>query len=158
METFRAKVSVLGRDRVSSPFGFLMYCLLTEMDAPYRGAAQSLSAGFEAVSCRVFDFVSYSLACALYGIMEVMVGSLRGLGYSIMPMLVSLIGVCFFRLVWIFTVFQLPEFHTVQTVYWSYPISWTLTFFAHLTCFIWAVRCLKRHSPPNLLSNKTPPE
>ena len=95
---------------------------------------------------------------ALYGIMEVMVGSLRGLGYSIMPMLVSLIGVCFFRLVWIFTVFQLPEFHTVQTVYWSYPISWTLTFFAHLTCFIWAVRCLKRHSPPNLLSNKTPPE
>ena len=88
---------------------------------------------------------------ALYGIMEVMVGSLRGLGYSIMPMLVSLVGVCLFRLVWIFKIFQLPAFHTIQTVYWSYPLSWTLTFFAHLICFIWAIGRLRRNTPSSSL-------
>ena len=54
---------------------------------------------------------------ALCGMMDVMVGSLRGLGYSVMPMLVSLMGACVFRLVWIATVFQRPAFHTIQTIY-----------------------------------------
>lgn len=40
---------------------------------------------------------------ALCGMMDVMVGSLRGLGYSVMPMIVSLIGACGLRLLWIFT-------------------------------------------------------
>ena len=42
---------------------------------------------------------------ALCGIMDVMVGSLRGLGYSVMPTIVSLIGACGLRLLWIFTFF-----------------------------------------------------
>ena len=75
---------------------------------------------------------------------DVMVGSLRGLGYSVMPMLVSLIGACGLRLIWIATVFQIPEFHTIQTVYWSYPVSWSITFLAHLACFFWAMGRLKR--------------
>lgn len=82
---------------------------------------------------------------ALCGMMDVMVGSLRGLGYSVMPMLVSLMGACVFRLVWIATVFQRPAFHTIQTVYWSYPISWTITFLTHLACYIWAMHRLKQH-------------
>lgn len=82
---------------------------------------------------------------ALCGMMDVMVGSLRGLGYSVMPMLVSLMGACVFRLVWIATVFQRPAFHTIQTIYWSYPISWTITFLTHLACYIWAMHRLKQH-------------
>jgi len=81
----------------------------------------------------------------LCGMMDVMVGSLRGIGYSVMPMLVSLVGACCFRLVWIATIFQVPAFHTVETVYWSYPVSWTLTFLAHLFCYLWAMRRLRRH-------------
>ena len=45
----------------------------------------------------------------LCGFMDTIVGSLRGIGYSIIPMIVSLIGVCATRLVWIATVFQIPE-------------------------------------------------
>ena len=60
---------------------------------------------------------------ALCGMMDVMVGGLRGIGYSIMPMLVSLVGACGLRLLWIATIFQLPQFHTIQTINWSYPIS-----------------------------------
>ncbi|MGN0154090.1 MAG: MATE family efflux transporter [Lachnospiraceae bacterium] len=72
---------------------------------------------------------------ALCGIMDVMVGVLRGLGYSVMPMIVSLIGACGLRLVWIFTIFQIPEFHTMKMLYLSYPITWIITFSVHVICF-----------------------
>ena len=71
------------------------------------------------------------------GLMDVMVGSIRGLGYAVMPMIVSLMGACAFRVVWIFTVFRI--FHTQFSLYISYPISWTITFAVHLICFL-AVR------------------
>lgn len=76
------------------------------------------------------------LTYALCGMMDVMVGVLRGLGYSIVPMIVSLIGACAFRLVWIATVFQIDKYHEIETIYISYPISWGITFVAHLTSFI----------------------
>ena len=63
---------------------------------------------------------------ALCGITDVMVGSLRGIGYSIMPMCVSLVGACGLRLIWLATVFQIPQFHTIQIVYLSYPITWEI--------------------------------
>lgn len=75
---------------------------------------------------------------ALCGIMDVLVGVLRGIGYSVMPMIVSLIGACGLRLVWIATVFQIPQFHTPKVIYTSYPITWTITFSVHLICFLWA--------------------
>ena len=89
-----------------------------------------------------------AIVCAPYafcGMMDVMVGSLRGLGYSVMPMLVSLMGVCVFRLIWIATIFQQPAFHSIQTVYWSYPVTWIVTFLTHLICYLWAMRRLKQH-------------
>lgn len=71
----------------------------------------------------------------LCGMMDVMVGVLRGIGYSIMPMIVSLCGACGLRLIWIATVFQIPEYHVVETVYLSYPISWFITFGVHVLCY-----------------------
>jgi len=78
------------------------------------------------------------------GAMDVMVGSLRGLGYSVMPMIVSLVGVCALRLVWIFTVFQQEAFHTIEMLYITYPISWAITVAAHTVCFLIVRRKLKR--------------
>lgn len=75
---------------------------------------------------------------ALCGMMDVMVGGLRGIGYSVMPMFVSLVGACGFRLVWLATIFKIPKFHTISVVYWSYPISWILTLLVHVFCFLWA--------------------
>lgn len=59
------------------------------------------------------------------GFMGVMTGVLRGYGYSILPTSITLVGVCGFRLVWIFTVFA--RFHDLRLLYSCYPISWTLT-------------------------------
>ncbi len=72
----------------------------------------------------------------LCGMMDVMVGALRGVGHSTLPMIVSFIGVCVFRLVWIFTVFRIPQFHIAETVYVSYPISWFVAFTANMICFL----------------------
>ena len=65
--------------------------------------------------------------------MDVMVGASRGLGYGIMPMLVSLTGACLFRVVWTMTIFK--AHHSLEILYISYPISWGLTFAAHMLCF-----------------------
>lgn len=83
-----------------------------------------------------FGVLRLGIICTTYclcGMMDVMVGSLRGMGYSVMPMLVSLTGACLFRVVWIYTIFK--TYNTLECLYWSYPISWTLTFLVHLLCF-----------------------
>ena len=96
----------------------------------------------------VFGILRMSIICTLYclcGMMDVMVGVLRGIGYSVMPMLVSLTGACLFRIVWIYTVFK--QNRTLACLYWSYPISWALTFAVHVLCFVVVYRRLVRSMP-----------
>ena len=75
----------------------------------------------------------------LCGIMDVMVGILRGLGYSTVPMIVSILGVCGFRILWIYAIFyQITDFSSythLNYLYISYPISWIITFVAHLISY-----------------------
>lgn len=95
-----------------------------------------------------YGILRLSIICTTYclcGMMDVMVGVLRGMGYSIMPMLVSLTGACLFRIVWIYTIFQ--HIRTLNCLYWSYPISWGLTFLVHLVCFaVVYCRLLKKNA------------
>lgn len=93
---------------------------------------------------------------ALCGCMDVMVGMMRGIGYSIMPMIVSLIGACGLRILWIATVFQIPEYHTIRTVYISYPITWGITFLAHIVCWIIVWRKLKKQQKEFFETPNTP--
>lgn len=84
-----------------------------------------------------------AIVCAPYficGIMDTFVGALRGNGYSIVPMIVSLTGACLFRIIWIFTIFQMN--HTQFMLYISYPISWFLT--ASIHCITYLVIRRKR--------------
>ncbi len=88
------------------------------------------------------------IICTLYalcGVMDVLVGALRGIGYSIIPMIVSLVGACGLRLLWIATVFQIPEYHSLRTVYLSYPITWTITLTVHAITFALAARKVLVH-------------
>ncbi len=78
----------------------------------------------------------------LCGMMDVSVGALRGVGYSVLPMMISLICVCVLRLVWIATVFRISEFHKEGTIYVSYPITWAISFTVNMLCFL-VIRHLK---------------
>lgn len=73
---------------------------------------------------------------ALCGVMEVLTGAIRGMGYAIIPMVVSMIGACGLRLVWIATIFRIEKYHVLKTVLVSYPITWTITACTHLICFL----------------------
>ena len=68
------------------------------------------------------------------GIMDVFVGALRGMGASVGPMIVALLGACAFRLVWNATYFQ--AHHTIGNLYFSYPLSWALTGSVHFLTFL----------------------
>ena len=78
----------------------------------------------------------------LCGIMDAMVGMLRGLGYAVVPMVVSIIGACGFRVVWILKVFA--RFHSLDVLFASYVISWILTGGTHMICFAVVWRKLKK--------------
>ena len=97
--------------------------------ALYTNSAQVVEAGM----------IRLRIICSVYalcGMMDVVVGSLRGMGYAVLPMVVSLIGACGLRLVWIFTFFRMEMFHTRESLYLTYPASWFLTFLAHLVCYV----------------------
>lgn len=76
-----------------------------------------------------------SMPYFLYGLLDAAAGSLRGMGASTISMLISVLGICGSRLLWIFTVFQIPAMHTPECLYTSYPISWILTAIAEFVVF-----------------------
>lgn len=79
----------------------------------------------------------------LCGIMEVIMGVLRGLGYSISPMIVSLTGACAFRIFWRYVFFPLESLNTPTGLLLSFPISWILTITMLLFLFSYAWKKLK---------------
>lgn len=119
---------------VGAVMGFLAYTFGAELLGIYSSDPEVIQNGLHRmqVICQTYY---------LCGMMEVTVGALRGLGYSVMPMLVSLAGVCGVRIVWIFTIFVWSR--SLFNLYISYPISWGATFAIHLICFVVVYRKLK---------------
>ena len=89
------------------------------------------------------DAIAYGMTRLLYvavpyfllGLMDVSTGALRGLGASISPMIISILGVCGVRIAWIYTVFQIPQYHVPESLYVSYIVSWAVTLIAQLIAF-----------------------
>ena len=72
--------------------------------------------------------VRFRYICAPYflcGLMEVCTGVLRGLGKAIVSTVISLVGACLLRVVWLMTVF--PAYPTLEIIFVSYPITWIVT-------------------------------
>ena len=100
------------------------------------------SSDAEVVAYGVERMMWISLPYFLFGVMDVLVGMLRGLGYAMVPMAVSVIGVCGLRVVWIFTVFR--QFQTLPVLYSSYMITWIITGTVHTICYIVIWKKMKR--------------
>ena len=75
-------------------------------------------------------------------LMDVAACQIRGMGKSVEPMIVSLIGACGIRLFWVF--FVLPHNHTLMFLYIAYPLSWSLTFFAQFILYFIIKRRMKK--------------
>lgn len=86
-----------------------------------------------------------NIAVPLYficGLMDIAGGQLRGMGYSFNSMIITLLGSCVFRLLWIFTVATIH--HTILMVYIIYPISWVVTSIALNTMIFILLRKFKK--------------
>ena len=90
----------------------------------------------EAIAYGMIRLAYICLPYFLCGLMDVSTGALRGMGASIAPMVISVLGVCGIRIGWISTIFQMPQFHTPQCLYFSYTISWSITFLVQLAAFL----------------------
>ena len=86
----------------------------------------------EAIRAGLYRMEFVCVPYVLCGFMESLTGALRGMGKSFVPMIVSLLGACVSRLIWIGTYFQ--GHHTEAVLYISYPASWILTITAHSIC------------------------
>ena len=86
-----------------------------------------ISDSSEAIQYGMVRFVYVTLPYFMLGLLDVSTGALRGYGQSLTPMIISVLGICGIRILWIFTVFQLPAFHNPKWLYLSYPISWVVT-------------------------------
>ncbi len=79
-----------------------------------------------------------SVVCVTYslcGLMDTTTGALRGMGASVEPMIISILGICGLRMGWLLAVFPIPQFHTPWWLYFSYPVSWLVTFAVQLVAF-----------------------
>lgn len=84
----------------------------------------------------------------LYGLQDVITGVLRGIGASFVSMILTVLGICGIRVLWIYTVFQIPRFHSQTVLYVSYPLSWIVTLIIQLTAFAVIFRRMQRRCPP----------
>lgn len=83
------------------------------------------------------------LICSIFvlcGLMDVMGNIIRGLGHSFLPMIITLIGACGIRILWIKTIFEVSKFHTCEMIFISYPISWIVTFIALFISFLFIIK------------------
>ena len=123
--------------------GITLWCLLLgaligELTGllAYRFGQPLLSFYDDDAAVIAMGLVRLGLVGATYGldaIMDVFAGVIRGLGRSVLPMVVTLIGACGFRVLWVYTVFAV--YHELRVLYLSYPISWILTSLVHLVCY-----------------------
>jgi Na+-driven multidrug efflux pump len=68
--------------------------------------------------------------------MEVLSGLMRGMGKPVIPMVVSIIGSCALRIVWIVVMCNILFPGQIELLYIAYPVTWIITSTAHLVCCI----------------------
>ena len=131
-------------DRVTKIFAICLGCVTV---VGLAGGIGIYAAGETLLGIYITDSqaaIGYGMTRLLYvavpyfllGLMDVSTGALRGLGASISPMIISILGVCGIRIAWIYTVFQIPQYHVPESLYVSYVVSWTATLIAQVIAFV----------------------
>lgn len=78
-----------------------------------------------AIKYAIIRMKHVTLLECLTGVYEISGGALRGMGHSLLPALLTVIGSCGFRVVWLYTVFKVvPTFTMLMNVY---PVTWVIT-------------------------------
>lgn len=110
--------------------GFTMYACGPQLLSLYiTDSQEAIQIGMERMKVDILPYF-------LFGMQDVLTGVLRGMGASFLSMIITVLGICGIRILWINTVFQIPAFHTQPSLYLSYPLSWSITFLVQFTAFL----------------------
>ena len=112
---------------VSLVFGCGAYIFGDKVLIIYTNSEDVIKCGVEILSITTVPYF-------LCGIMDLFPGALRGMGYSLVPMILSVIGTVGMRIFWIFVIF--PSHRTLYDLFISYPASWTATIIMQVICFL----------------------
>lgn len=111
-------------------FGSLMCVFAPQLLSLYITDSQ------EAIQIGVARMFVDILPYFIFGLQDVLTGALRGIGASFTSMILTVLGICGVRVLWIYTVFQIPRFHNQTMLYVSYPVSWFVTLIVQLAAFL----------------------
>lgn len=117
--------------------GNLVYLLGEQLVGLYSNSPVVIKAGV----------VRLGIACSfhfIYAMMDIMAGALRGMGRTIVPMIVSILGVCVFRVAWVSMLGATGVDYGIEAIYWTYPMSWALTLLAHTVYYFISKALLKK--------------
>ena len=117
-----------------------------------RGPLINLYTSGEAVGYGEIRLTIICLSYFLCGLMDLPVGSMRGLGNSIAPMIISILGMVVFRIIWIATVFYYN--HELWVLYISYPITWVGTGTVHYLSFLYTYKNRIKKMNSNTIDQK----
>ena len=106
--------------------GGLAYCFGPQILTIYTSDPKVINCGMEILA---YTSITYFLC----GIMDLFPGALRGMGYSAVPMVLSVIGTVGTRIVWVFGIF--PNHRSLSILFVSYPVSWIITIVLQVVCF-----------------------
>ena len=120
---------------VSGVIGVGSYFLGHQILGIYTNQEEVIQCGMEILSISTIPYF-------LCGIMDMLPGSMRGVGYSAVPMILSIIGTVGTRLVWIYGVF--PHHRTLYTLFMSYPVSWGLTIIMQAICLVFVRKKIRK--------------
>ena len=124
-------------------FGSLMCVFAPQLLSLYITDSQ------EAISIGVARMYVDILPYFLFGMQDVVTGALRGIGASFISMVITVLGICGIRILWIATIFQIPRFHSQTLLYVSYPLSWIITLVVQMIAFAIIFRKMERtHAKP----------
>ena len=118
--------------------GFTMYAFGPQLLSLYiTDSQEAIDIGMRRMAVDILPYF-------LFGLQDVVTGALRGMGASFLSMIITVLGICGIRILWIQTVFQIPAFHTQPFLYISYPLSWTVTFVVQMIAFVIVFRKIQK--------------
>ena len=112
---------------VSVVIGGGSYILGRQILGIYTNQSEVIECGMEILSISTIPYF-------LCGIMDMLPGAMRGVGYSAVPMVLSIVGTVGTRLVWIYGVF--PSHRSLYELFISYPASWFITIVMQAICLV----------------------
>jgi Na+-driven multidrug efflux pump len=119
---------------VAGILGGISFVFARQILGIYSKEAEVISYGLEIMYMTTITYF-------ICGFMDLIPGALRGMGYSSIPMLFSIIGTVGTRIVWIYLLF--PYFRSLDFLFISYPVSWTVTVMMQLSYYILVRRKIK---------------